>query len=1019
MSACAVLVLLGTAMLFHFPAWSVGLIPIEDDVPVFYFPLLVATSNALSNGSLVLWTPSIFGGYPLFADGESGMLYPLHLLILPWFAPEVSLVILRVLHSFLASLFTFIFIRTLGGRPASGVIGGLIYAYSGFAAGQIIHTNMFQGMVWLPLELALAERACQSRGWSRYRYAALAGATIGVQATAVHIHVVMMSAVALGLFLFYRGLTLGFAGEGDGFPMARRVLGGAFKLAGGMLIAGAILTVIGAIGIGLAAVQLLPLYELATQTARGTGMNDAHASINSIWPGGFLTLLLPRLFDTPSGGYWAPWVKWETTTYVGLLPPVLAGVAIVTRTGRHLWFFIGLAVVSILLALGPGAPVPLWAMLHELPGFDGLQSPGRFTLLFTLATAVLAAFGADWLARPNAGGVWRFVRVGLFVADGLLAVLAIKLVLADLSDAIRSLANVAPSPIEQFLHLPGIPGTVDGSSLSALRVAQIAADALSPLSQPAVIEQLVLATAGVLLVGLWMLGGALQPGRLRHAAAGLAVGLITADLLALALTFHPYGRITELRPKLPPVLFQEASGPYRVYTPSTAEDKRTQVEPNRLLVAGLQEANGYSSLQPDGHAAYADAIQYSDTQLLDLWNVRFLVRRIEPQLFPSYAGVSFHPVRPIVSGRGSGADEAVVPEGGDMRASQLRIISRLWNAADLPDGTSVAKVRVDSPDEPSRELEMLVGRDISDAAMDVPGTTRTFQHSKAEVAFQYQRASTEIENYGQQLYATYLALSPPMTVNRVTVHVTGPAFLEIFGMGLVDPENGEVTQARDKAKYRRVYQDHQIRVFENAQAMPRAFLVGNAIEAPPRRDVLQWMRDGSVDLRRSVILECRSGKACGEVPQADAAPASEAIGSARISAYSGDRASIQTTAAQSAMLVFTDPYFPGWVARVDGRPTTIFRADSLFRAVAVPAGEHTVTFSYEPEPLAIGGAATLGTAAFLLVIFAIPELDRLRRRAWTSVRWRSLRALPSWPVGRSPVRDAEASSPSAAPGAGS
>src|SRR5207253_1522813 len=86
--ACAALVLLGAALLLHFPAWSVDLIPMEDDVKVFYFPLLVATSKALAGGALALWTPSVFGGYPLFADGEAGMLYPLHLLILPWLAPE-------------------------------------------------------------------------------------------------------------------------------------------------------------------------------------------------------------------------------------------------------------------------------------------------------------------------------------------------------------------------------------------------------------------------------------------------------------------------------------------------------------------------------------------------------------------------------------------------------------------------------------------------------------------------------------------------------------------------------------------------------------------------------------------------------------------------------------------------------------------------------------------------------------------------------------------------------------------
>ena len=40
----AMLVLLEAAVLFHLPALSDGIIPIEDDVKVFYFPLLVAAS---------------------------------------------------------------------------------------------------------------------------------------------------------------------------------------------------------------------------------------------------------------------------------------------------------------------------------------------------------------------------------------------------------------------------------------------------------------------------------------------------------------------------------------------------------------------------------------------------------------------------------------------------------------------------------------------------------------------------------------------------------------------------------------------------------------------------------------------------------------------------------------------------------------------------------------------------------------------------------------------------------------
>ena len=90
--AVAGLFLLGASLLYHLPALVAGMIPMQDDVRIFYFPLLVATTDALRQGTLPLWSPGIFGGYPLFADGEGGMLYPLHLLTLSWLAPEASLV---------------------------------------------------------------------------------------------------------------------------------------------------------------------------------------------------------------------------------------------------------------------------------------------------------------------------------------------------------------------------------------------------------------------------------------------------------------------------------------------------------------------------------------------------------------------------------------------------------------------------------------------------------------------------------------------------------------------------------------------------------------------------------------------------------------------------------------------------------------------------------------------------------------------------------------------------------------
>jgi hypothetical protein len=70
-------------------------------------------------------------------------------------------------------------------------------------------------------------------------------------------------------------------------------------------------------------------------------------------------------------------------------------------------------------------------------------------------------------------------------------------------------------------------------------------------------------------------------------------------------------------------------------------------------------------------------------------------------------------------------------------------------------------------------------------------------------------------------------------------------------------------------------------------------------------------------------------------------------------------------------LVLGEPFARGWRCRVDGRPTEIRVADTLFRAVAVREGDRTVEMRYRPPGLALGLAtAGLTFLAMLALVFA-------------------------------------------------
>ena len=71
-------------------------------------------------------------------------------------------------------------------------------------------------------------------------------------------------------------------------------------------------------------------------------------------------------------------------------------------------------------------------------------------------------------------------------------------------------------------------------------------------------------------------------------------------------------------------------------------------------------------------------------------------------------------------------------------------------------------------------------------------------------------------------------------------------------------------------------------------------------------------------------------------------------GSAKITDYQNNRVVVEARCHASCLLVLTDLFYPGWVARVADTVLPIIKTDVAFRGVSLPAGKHQVEFSYRP-----------------------------------------------------------------------
>jgi uncharacterized membrane protein YfhO len=101
---------------------------------------------------------------------------------------------------------------------------------------------------------------------------------------------------------------------------------------------------------------------------------------------------------------------------------------------------------------------------------------------------------------------------------------------------------------------------------------------------------------------------------------------------------------------------------------------------------------------------------------------------------------------------------------------------------------------------------------------------------------------------------------------------------------------------------------------------------------------------------------------------------------ARLTEDLPERVVAEITTNAAGLLVVTDLHYPGWIAEEGERRLEILRADGFFRAVALPAGSHRVTFRYRPLSVLVGAAISAAALLTILLLAYQGEPIRTGRR---------------------------------------
>lgn len=378
---------------------------LHDDFPYVYYPGKFLMAVSLANDIFPYWNPFAFSGTPFFADPQIGILYPLNY-VMKYFVSNNSLNPLVVqniivLHFFLASVFAYLFAKELKLNKLASFVFGMIYTYSAFMIIHMMHMNLLESLIWLPLALFLFLKFINT---DKYFYIILTGLTMCLSILGGYPQTFVFNFIFLGLFALY------YIYKNYKSKKNSKVI----KL----LISILVIVIISG---GISSFQLFATNEFSENSER-QNIGYEFAKQGSVHPLDIFTLFVPKIFGTfnwnekanelqywsvsKSGGHQeGSWMFTISTLYISLLALIFIIPAIryyfnSKEKNFPLLFFGIVGLIALFFSFGGNFFVHK-IFFDFIPLFDRFRNPGHITFIFTITFGLIAAYGIDRITEDK------------------------------------------------------------------------------------------------------------------------------------------------------------------------------------------------------------------------------------------------------------------------------------------------------------------------------------------------------------------------------------------------------------------------------------------------------------------------------------------------------------------------------------------------------------------------------------------------------------------------------------------
>jgi len=936
----------------------------HGDALAQFFPNRQFLYNSIKEFSLPLWTPLNYAGMPFLADIQNSSLYFVNIIPGLIFPIIMAFNITIFIHYSLAGIFTYFFVKEYKISSLAAFTSGLIFMFSGFMIIRQTHSTMIFTAVWLPLILILIRKYAKTKNNS---FIILGSIFLAQQFFAGNPQIFLYCCCIEFIYIIYI-----FFSESD--FKEKKV---------NYFILKAILIFI--FGFLLMLIQLLPTYFLMAKSFRAK-FTFEEFSMFSFKINNFLMLFFPYIFGKVNPEQLKTVSNLHPIDYMGsgmYLGTFTFFISIVGffKKNKDKYFWGIIALVSFLLIFGKN--LPFYKLTYYLPLFNIFRIPSRHWVEFCFSFAILGGFGFDYILKSNFENFRKKVVI----------------ILAVISSVLISFFSIY-SLFKRAIKLN--TGSFIGYNTDFLSQS-------FSMNKPSVYIPLILIFSSLIVfIILFFLK---KNNLIKHQFFLIPlIILIFFDLFSFGHDFEPISN-RDFNP-----LFNENSyydtykyikndkELFRVFpvffdlSPYDSNIPVKDINGNLNIFYDIDSIAGYQALYERDYEqitkinVVGEIINDSDNKKFDLisnnnifsiYNTKYIIVNlsllVDNKVGTYFSQMGYTPSKNLVT------NDLMQNFSND---KEKIIYYKLENSFSINGDTDDLKL-IQIPLEIKSNTYYLIKFKIKKGnyfkaykdsrdnyihfdfyGIDVSNNP-VYDSGEQEYQFSTSKIPDGFEEFEAYVYSGQIP-EGTKTFFRLYCGQSGNFSIKDLSLSFM--------QSTKNSKYELISKAKDSFLIENKNYLPRFYFAQNILNVKDIKEVEKNLWDKNYDPRNNTMIENYD---CGS-SLFDASDSK-----VNILKYANNYVDLSTTTSKEGFLVFSDTYYSGWRAYIDGKETKIYKVNGIFKGINVSAGDHKIRFRFMPYDFIIG-AAISGVTFMGLIVFLVINIKKRKNKIFTKKRRKSI-----------------------------